>query len=113
MAQKVTTTMLCDIHNDDTEATSTSSFTLNHAAYEIDLCQKHTELLVKNLGAFTGAARKAVPVRAARKYAPAKSNGEAGLVRVWAAENGLTVPARGRVPSLIVSAYAAAHKVSA
>ena len=113
MAQKVTTTMLCDIHNDDTEATSTSSFTLNHAAYEIDLCQKHTELLGKNLGAFVENARKAVPARTARKYAPAKPSGEAGLVRVWAAENGLVVPARGRVPSLIVSAYAAAHKVSA
>ena len=112
MAQKITTTTLCDIHNDDTEAVHTSSFALNHAAFEIDLCQKHTDMLGKNLGAFVENARKTAPVRSARKYTPAK-NGEAGKVRVWAAENGLTVPARGRVPSLIASAYAAAHKMSA
>ena len=113
MAQKVTTITLCDIHNDETEATSTNSFTLNHTSYEIDLCQKHTDLLNKNVGAFVDNARKTIPARTARKYTPASSNGEAGRVRVWAAENGLVVPARGRVPGLVVSAYAAAHKVSA
>ena len=45
MAQRVQVLLVCDLHDDDTEGTETIRFSLDGAAYEIDLCASHAAQL--------------------------------------------------------------------
>jgi len=116
VAQKVNIVLVDDI--DETEATETVSFGLDGTSYEIDLNDTHAAELREALAPYLGHARK-VPTssgrRATRKSAPAASSASsaggasAADVRIWARENGHTVPERGRIPAEIREAYDAAH----
>lgn len=118
MAQKVNIILVDDI--DDSEATETVSFGLDGTSYEIDLNDAHAAELREALAPYLGHARK-VPTssgrRASRKSAAASSGSGGGAtngasaadVRIWARENGHTVPERGRIPAEIREAYDAAH----
>ena len=88
----------------------TVSFTIDGAAYEIDLGPKNARALRVDLEKWTASARKAkrsTAPRARRGSAP-KPVSEAAAIRTWAAENGIEVPARGRILSAIAEQYAAA-----
>ena len=113
MAQKVNIILVDDI--DESEATETVTFGLDGTSYEIDLNDSHAADLRDALGPYLGHARK-VPSStrraSGRKSSPAASSANgasAADVRVWARENGHSVPDRGRIPADIREAYDAAH----
>ncbi|CAN5160148.1 Lsr2 family protein [soil metagenome] len=112
MAQKVNIILVDDL--DESEATETVAFGLDGTSYEIDLNDGHAGELRTALAAFIGHARK-VPSssrRVARRAASAVSSAtgaSAAEVRIWARENGHSVPERGRIPAEIREAYDAAH----
>ncbi len=113
MAQKVNIILIDDI--DESGATETVAFGLDGTSYEIDLNDAHAADLRDALAPYLGHARK-VPSStrraAGRKSAPAAGNANgpsAADVRIWARENGYTVPDRGRIPADIREAYDAAH----
>lgn len=113
MAQKVNIILVDDI--DDSEATETVAFGLDGTSYEIDLNDAHAAELREALAGYIGHARK-VP-SSSRKSTARKSSASAAAaggasaadVRVWARENGHTVPDRGRIPADVREAYDAAH----
>lgn len=88
-------------------------FSLDGAAYEIDLTEHNARALRGALSPFISAGRKissrtpstASDARVQRRsdqrdYAP---------IRAWAVENGFTLSERGRVPAAVLEAYDAAH----
>lgn len=106
MAQQTTVTLTDDL--DGGRATETVTFGLDGRVYEIDLSKKNATALRKALGEFTSNARRVRSGKpAAAKAVRASSRVDAKAVREWAQENGLTVSARGRVPSDIVEKYQA------
>lgn len=89
----------------------TVHFSVNGAAYEIDLTAEHADELRAALEPYIKAGRRAGS-SGGRTSAPrrrAARNNETGEIREWAKANGFTVSERGRVPANIVDAYHAAH----
>ena len=107
MAQQTTVTLTDDI--DGGKAAETVSFGLDGRIYEIDLSKKNATALRKALGEFTSAARRVRSGKPAVKVARTPARVDAKAVREWAQETGLSVSARGRVPSDIVEKYQAAN----
>jgi len=109
MAQQTTVTLTDDI--DGSRAAETVSFGLDGRVYEIDLSKKNAASLRKVLGEFTTQARRVraggkASAKATRHSAP--STVDAKAVREWAQAQGISVSARGRVPSDVVEKYHAA-----
>lgn len=76
------------------------------AIYVIDFSSANAENLPAAIAPYVNAGR-----RTGRKTGK-KSGGTGGNakeIRAWALENGLEVPARGRIPGLVRDAYDAAH----
>lgn len=107
MAQQVITTLVDDI--DGTEAAETITFALDGKSYEIDLSEKNAKELRKNLGHWTDRARTSVRPARTRQRLAAVGDSRNAEIRAWAHSNGQDVPARGRIPQRIVSAFDAAH----
>lgn len=106
MAQKVHIVLEDDL--DGSVATQTIKFSFGGAAYEIDLNDKNADKLNKALAPFVGAARKTGRSASSTRRISSPS-GSAAEIRAWASSNGLAVPARGRIPANVRSAYDAAH----
>lgn len=90
----------------------TVHFSLNGAAYEIDLNSAHADELRKALEPYISGGRRAGSSSASRTSAPRKRqarNPEVAAIRAWANENGHTLSERGRIPAAILDAYSAAH----
>lgn len=94
-------------------------FSLDGAAYEIDLTHENAAALRAALEPYTAVARS-VSARGAGAGRGASGAGSArrqkrtgqrdyAPVRAWAAKNGHTVSERGRVPAAVIEAYDAAH----
>jgi hypothetical protein len=111
MAQRVNVVLVDDI--DDSEATETVSFALDGVDYEIDLSDEHAAELRAAVSLYIGHARRTGGRRKNAKRSSAGPAEQAGTsaadIRVWARENGWTVPERGRVSADVREAYAAAH----
>ena len=105
MAQQTTVTLTDDL--DGTKATETVRFGLDGRSYEIDLNKRNAAALRKVLAEFTSAGRKVRGSRAASKpvAAPGPARIDAKAVREWAAANGITVSARGRIPADVLTRY--------
>lgn len=110
MAQRTVTILTDDI--DGTEGTDieTVSFSLDGAAYEIDLNPKHRDALVKALTPYLDKARKAPKSLSTQQKQRAASNRDYDpkAVRAWAEANKVDVPARGRIPQDVVDQFKAA-----
>jgi hypothetical protein len=108
MAQQTTVTLTDDL--DGTKAAETVRFGLDGRSYEIDLNKRNAAALRKALAEFTAAGRRVRGSRAASKPVkePEPVKIDAKSVREWAAANGITVSARGRIPSDVVDQYQAA-----
>lgn len=110
MAQQIIVSLLDDL--DGTEAAETVSFALDGVSYEIDLSEKNAAKVRKALDPFMAKARK---VRGAKARSAAKASGskpgagDAAAIRVWAAANNITVPAKGRIPADVREQYEAHH----
>jgi len=109
MAKKTIEKFYSDISGAEIDAkTPTVTFSFEGASYEIDLTQDEREVFVKSLSPYLEAGRKAPGIaRRNRRSRPQSSN--AKDIRAWAIDQGIAVPARGRVPADIVEAYHAAH----
>lgn len=107
MAQKVSIEVTSDLS--DKPDASTVEFALDGRAYEIDLTDKEAEAFRGALAKYVGVARTVSGSRNGRKRAASQSGPAPATIRKWAQENGHEVPARGRIPSEVREAYAAAH----
>ena len=96
---------------DGSEAYETVSFSLDGAAYEIDLSSGNAAALRAALAPFQEHARRTGGNQRGGRGRRAKSNGDAtpAEIREWAEANGYEVSGRGRVSASIREAYAAAH----
>ncbi len=110
MAQRVQVVL-----EDDLEgglADETVHFGLDGLAYEIDLSSGRAEQLRAALAPFVTAGRRAGsgPTRSAGRSRRASSRGvDSEAVRSWAAEQGIAVKRRGRVPAAVLELYRNDH----
>ena len=111
MAQRVHVLLVCDLHGDETPGDETVAFSLDGAAYEIDLCAQHADEMRDALSSYVGAARRAGGRSSGRRRGRAGRVGGASSseIREWARDQGLEVNERGRIPVSIVDRYNAAH----
>ena len=115
MAQKVQVLLVCDLHDGDVEGTETIAFSLDGAAYEIDVCDDHAAELRDAFAPYVGQARRAgrSAAPAARRKPGAAKGGSSpdriAAIREWGRKNGHQVSERGRLSAALVEAYDAAH----
>jgi hypothetical protein len=104
MARQQSVSLTDDL--DGSKAVETIRFGLDGISYEIDLNRRHAGNLRKSLGEFVEHSHKAKSLRP-RNAKPTSNNGvpKAAAVRSWAAANGITVSARGRVAADVVGKY--------
>ena len=101
MATKTVVSVVDDI--DGTEDAETVTFAYGGSTYEIDLARKNREALNAALSPFIAAARSAGRARA--RASASRSDDDAAAVRAWAAENGIHVSERGRIPRHVREQY--------
>lgn len=111
MAKKTIEKFFSDLSGEEIDSTSpTVSFVFDGVGYEVDLTLAERETFEKAVAPYIAVGRRAGrPGRKASSSASATGGPDAKQVRAWAQEQGLDVPARGRVPASIVEAYEAAH----
>jgi hypothetical protein len=108
VARQTTVTFVDDL--DGSAASDTVSFALEGRAYEIDLSEHNAAKLRDALAPFVAAARRAGSTTRGR---PRVSGGpqatgdreRTAAIREWAAANGYTVSARGRIARTVMEAY--------
>jgi hypothetical protein len=111
MAQVTKVRLVDDL--DGTEAGESISFTLDGAALEIDLSEENAEKLRGIFAPYVAAARRGDrrPARRRQRVTTASPTpreaprAASGQIREWAAANGFTVSARGRISSEVLQAY--------
>ncbi|GAB3879508.1 histone-like nucleoid-structuring protein Lsr2 [Terrabacter terrigena] len=110
MAQQKVVTLIDDL--DGTQAAETITFAVDGGTYEIDLSEKNATAMRESLRRYVAAARKAGAQAATgrnRVTIPSTGHSRNAEIRAWAHTNGHTVPARGRIPQKVVSAFDARH----
>ena len=114
MAEETITRLIDDL--DGTEATQKVLLGLNGEWRGLDLSDKNHATLVKSLEKFWNAAspvrgQSAAPAQQRRSRGPAKAKADRGYditqLREWAAEKGVSVPARGRIAGSTVEQFQA------
>ncbi|MCU1602833.1 MAG: putative lysyl tRNA synthetase-like protein [Frankiales bacterium] len=109
MAQKVQVLLVCDLHGNDEEGTETIAFSLDGAAYEIDVCDAHGAELRDAFAPYVGQARRAGrTASAARRKTGPRGTGSPdriAAIREWGRKNGHKVSERGRLSQSLVEAY--------
>ena len=107
MAQVTTVRLVDDL--DGGEADQSISFTLDGRALEIDLSSENAGKLREIFAPYIAAARRGDgrPARTHPRTATASTAPREAtvLIREWAAANGLTVAARGRISAEVLQAY--------
>jgi hypothetical protein len=108
MATKTIVSLFDDLTEEP--ADTTVRFGLDGKDYEIDLTDANAQELRDQFSRYISAGRKAGGRRASSAVKPAKPfNGfDPAAVRAWAASNGFTVSARGRIKAEVLEAYRAA-----
>lgn len=109
MAQRVQIILEDDLTGG--EAEETHAFTFDGKAYEIDLSAANSQQFRGVMAPYIAAARKVTgrsnsPKRTTSSGSSSRNPKE---IRAWAAENGIEVPSRGRIPAEVEQKYAAAH----
>lgn len=118
MATRTLVTLVDDL--DGTTADENVRFGLEGVDYEIDLTAEHAAALREVLIPYAAAARRtggrqtARPAAAAPRAAspsvgtaPTRSRSTNGEIRSWAAEHGVVLAERGRIPSRVLEAFEA------
>ena len=111
MAQEVITKLVDDL--DGSEATETVLFGLDGETFEIDLSAKNAAALRKALDRYRNSARQSSTGRASSSGRRSRGKGRARgdvdpkAVRIWAAEHGIELASRGRIPSSVLEQYKA------
>jgi hypothetical protein len=104
--ERVVVDLVDDI--DGTGNARTISFGLDGRRFEIELNKKNETALRKMLSPYIEKAREAKPAPLQRRRRLRKVDSAA--VRLWAAENGIEVPATGRIRQDVVAQYEAAQE---
>lgn len=109
MAQRVEVTLIDDL--DGEKADETVQFSVDGAAFEIDLSAKNAASLREDLQPWIRHARRGTTARRGGRAAagPASRRQDLAKIREWARANGHDVSDRGRVAADIQRAYDAAH----
>ena len=111
MAQKVTVQLVDDL--DGGPAEETVSFSLDGAAYEIDLSPKNATAFRETMAQYVGPARRlggrAATGRGGGRRRTGGGDNRTAQIREWARSNGHKVNERGRIPATIVEAYEKAN----
>jgi len=111
LARTTTVQLIDDI--DGSQAAETVRFAVDGRTYEIDLSTEHAEGLRHSLAQFVAVARRAGRVEPSSRRGqgrPGRPPGaDSSAVRAWAAENGIAVSPRGRVPQAVVDQYTSAQ----
>ncbi|GAA1829549.1 hypothetical protein GCM10009836_04300 [Pseudonocardia ailaonensis] len=94
------------------KAAETVTFSLDGKEMEIDLNEEHAAQLRDVLAPYVGAGREASGRQSStrvpsRPRASSKDRGQNARIRAWAAEQGMQIADRGRIPAEIAQAYAA------
>jgi hypothetical protein len=114
MAQKYIVQLVDDLTNQPIEdgEGETVTFALDGVSYAIDLSTEHAGEFREVLNTYVSAARKADAASSSKTRSASRSTApknDLKDVRSWAESNGFTVSSRGRIPSNVQEAYAAAH----
>ncbi|MBF6289968.1 Lsr2 family protein [Nocardia farcinica] len=110
MARKVVVRIVDDIDG-TTPATETVTFGVDGALYEIDLSDRNAAKLRASFDQWvpharkTGRTAKSTSRNTPAPAKPTRNRGDLTAIRIWAAENGHKVSARGRIAAEIVDAY--------
>lgn len=107
MAKTTVVTVTDDI--DGSEGAQTVTFSFGGQSYEIDLSKKNLDKFKKGLQPFMDSGRRVGRQTAARPSRGRTSRKDSSAIRAWAAEQGLSVSERGRIPAAVVAKYEAAH----
>jgi|SRR3954453_3196258 hypothetical protein len=111
MAQRTIVQLTDDI--DGSEASESVSFALDGVSYTIDLNETNAAELREALAPYVAAARRdsgrgrrgnVTHISSGRRTRGA-GDFDPKTVRAWAAENGIAISARGRIPADIVAQY--------
>jgi hypothetical protein len=105
MAQKTIIQLTDDV--DGGEATETVHLGLDGVSYEIDLNDDNAAKLRDALAQYVKNARRTSGTTRSRGKASA-SGYDPKAVRAWAGSNRVELPARGRIPGLVLEQYRAA-----
>ena len=103
MAQQVKVLLIDD--TDGSDASETVNFGLDGVNYEIDLNDSNAASLREQLAPWVEKARRRPGQRAARGTTQRRGTSDAGKIRAWAAENGIEVSSRGRIPAEVREQY--------
>ncbi|MGJ9412849.1 Lsr2 family protein [Aeromicrobium sp. CF4.19] len=108
MARKTIEKFFSDLSGDEIDTPSpTVRFVFDGVGHEVDLTAAERETFEKAVAPYIAVGRRAG--RAGSRATTSSGGPDAKAVRAWASENGLDVPARGRVPASIIEKYEAAH----
>ena len=108
MSKKTIVTLVDDL--DGTEAAETITFAFDGATYEIDLSADNAAALRDALEPWVRAARRTSGGRRGGRSSSSTGGVTPKEIRAWAAENGIDVPARGRIPAGVHEQYIAARR---
>ena len=110
MVQKTVVTVVCDLpHDGEVEGNETVSFSVDSAAYEIDLCSPHAKELHGIFSGYVDHARRVSGTARRRKSRSGPGRERSSEIRQWARERGDKVSERGRIPASIIQEYEATH----
>ena len=117
MAQKTIVHLTDDL--DGSEATQSVEFGYQGKTYRLDLNDRNAAELEEALAPYIAAAQNVTEAagsgRGGRRTSPPKQNSgdskdyNPKAVRAWAQDNGVQVPARGRIPGKVVEQFRAAQ----
>ncbi len=105
MGTRTRVILVDDISGEDAQETVT--FGLDGVAYSIDLTTEHAKELRDSMNKWVSKAKRTGGRRKAGTGGPAQVS-ESHAIREWAAQQGIKVNARGRIPTEIREMYLAA-----
>ena len=105
MASKSVTIVIDDLTGKElaSGASETVLFSLDGIRYELDVSTSGAAKLRAALAPYIKAGRKLASQRSGRR----SKSGDAAAIRAWAAENGIEVSTRGRIPAAVIAQYEA------
>lgn len=110
MAKKTVEKFYSDLSGDEIDTPSpTVAFTFDGVGYEVDLTEAERQTFADAVAPYVAVGRRATGRASSSRSTSKRSGVDAKAVREWAQEQGLDVPARGRVPSSLIEAYEAAQ----
>lgn len=118
MAQRVITQLVCDKCGAEAEDAVTVSYAVGRSTYEMDLCTKCNGQWDKAIQGWLEVARRLSggrgrPAGSSKLSKPAEERDWTPKdVRVWAAENSVELPTRGRIPEAVVMQFLEAGQAS-